>query len=121
MNVQQALKGYIKATNSHDFQNVSEYISENAIYWFSDKEYKTTSEIESYFNNTWNLIKEERYWISNEQWIGIGDTMATCLYQYQWEGLYNGKIIGGKGNATNVFMKINNEWKLIHEHLSPLP
>ncbi|MHC0039665.1 YybH family protein [Pseudoneobacillus sp. C159] len=121
LNVEKALEGYIQATNSHGFPNVAKYLSENAVYWFQDKEYKTTSEIEAYFNNTWNLIKEERYWISNVQWLGISDTMATCLYQYHWEGLHNNKPISGKGNATNVFMKFEHEWKLIHEHLSPLP
>lgn len=120
MSVQEALTAYIKATNSHSFQNVKELLSDGAVYWFTDKEYKSITEIENYFNNTWNLIKEEVYSVTNVNWIGIDDNIATCLYTYHWEGYYDGNHVSGKGNATNVFKKIDDKWKLIHEHLSPL-
>jgi ketosteroid isomerase-like protein len=120
VNVQQTLEGYIKATNSHNFENVAKFVSEQAVYWFTDKEYTTLRDIEDYFNNTWDLIKDEKYSITDIHWIAIESTLATCLYRYHWEGYHNGNFISGKGNATNVFKKVNNKWKIIHEHLSPL-
>ncbi|MFD2444699.1 YybH family protein [Bacillus sp. CGMCC 1.16607] len=119
MDVQHALEGYIHATNTHDFTNVAKYVSPDAIYWFKEKEYSTFDEIEGYFNNTWNLIKDEKYSISKVNWIAIDQNLATCLYTYHWEGYYNGNLVSGSGNATNIFSKMDNEWKLIHEHLSP--
>lgn len=120
MDVKAVLERYIEATNSHDFKNVAKYVSSSAIYWFTKNEYKTLAEIQGYFENTWNLIKDEVYSISNINWIAIDENTATCLYDYNWQGYYNGELVGGNGKATNVFIKIDNAWKLIHEHLSPL-
>jgi ketosteroid isomerase-like protein len=120
MDVQSTLENYIAATNSHSFENVAKYVSPEAVYWFTNKECKNIKEIEEYFNNTWNLIKNEVYRISDVNWIGIDNNIATCLYTYHWEGYHNGNFVSGTGNATNVFKKTDSGWKLIHEHLSPL-
>jgi ketosteroid isomerase-like protein len=120
MELHQTLIGYIRATNSHDFKNVRRFLSEDAVYWFQKNEYNTIAEIEKYFTNTWNLIKDEVYRISDVKWIGESSDLATCLYKYHWEGYYKGDFINGSGNATNVFKRINGDWKLIHEHLSSL-
>ncbi|WML50061.1 nuclear transport factor 2 family protein [Neobacillus sp. PS3-34] len=120
MSVQKALEGYIQATNTHVFENVSKFVAPEAVYWFTKKECIGLKEIEEYFINSWNLIKDEVYSISNVNWISMDEKSATCLYTYHWEGYYNGDLIKGFGNATNVFIIINNEWKLIHEHLSSL-
>jgi ketosteroid isomerase-like protein len=120
LDVQHVLENYIQATNSHDFALVAQYLAPDAIYWFTKNEYRSIEEIQSYFENTWNLIKEEVYSISNINWIAIDQKTASCLYTYHWEGYYNGDFVSGTGNATNIFKKQNSEWKLIHEHLSPL-
>jgi ketosteroid isomerase-like protein len=120
MTVEQTLEKYIEATNTHDFRNVAKYVAQDAVYWFTNKECQTLPEIEAYFNNTWEKIKNEKYQISNVNWIAIEANLASCLYTYHWEGYYDGNLVSGSGNATNVFRKIDGEWKLIHEHLSPL-
>lgn len=120
MEVQKVLESYIQATNTHNFEEVKKYLSSEAVFWFTNKEYKSLEQIEQYFLNSWELIKDEVYSVSSVKWIGIDHNLATCLYIYHWEGFHNGKKINGYGNATNVFKRINNEWKLIHEHLSPL-
>ncbi|MFT4414614.1 YybH family protein [Fredinandcohnia humi] len=120
MNISEFLEGYIRATNSHDFSNVASFVATDAIYWFTKNEYKNIESIQAYFENTWNLIKDEVYSISDVEWIVNEEHSAVCLYTYHWEGYYEGKLVSGKGKATNVMKKVNNEWKLIHEHLSPL-
>ncbi|ADU29489.1 YybH family protein [Evansella cellulosilytica] len=121
MNYEEALKKYIEATNTHDFNNVKKVLHDKAIYWFTNKTCTSISDIQNYFENAWKLIKEEVYTAKDIQWISTDQNSATCIYTYHYEGYYNGKLVSGNGRATNIFIKTNNnEWKLIHEHLSSL-
>ncbi|GGA85109.1 YybH family protein [Ornithinibacillus halotolerans] len=122
MGYKQALANYIEATNTHDFRNVRKVLDEQAVYWFSNRTCETLEDIGNYFENAWNTIKEEVYSAVDVNWIVVEDKTATCLYTYHYEGYYNGEFISGEGRATNVFVKKSSgEWKLIHEHLSPMP
>jgi ketosteroid isomerase-like protein len=119
MSFKKCLEQYIKATNTHNFENVKSILHPNVVYWFSDKSCTTINEIQSYFENAWEVIKEEVYSVSNVQWLVSEEKTATCIYTYHYEGYYDGKFVSGSGRATNVFIKEDqNEWKLIHEHLS---
>ncbi|MDQ0225827.1 YybH family protein [Metabacillus niabensis] len=121
MDYQDALKQYIEATNSHDFQNVKKVLHENALYWFTDKTCSTINEIQAYFENAWEVIKDEVYSANDVKWITVDDNTATCVYTYHYQGFHNGTFVSGSGRATNIFIKDStNEWKLIHEHLSSL-
>lgn len=122
MGYEQALKDYIAATNTHDFQNVQQLLDEKVVYWFSNQVCETLEEIRNYFENAWETIKEEVYRATNVRWLVTEEHTATCIYIYQYEGYYNGEFVQGSGRATNVFVKHpDGNWKLIHEHLSPLP
>lgn len=116
-----ALDQFIQATNTHDFENVKPLLHSKATFWFADKTYATTNEIQQYFEKTWSLIKEEVYSIADVEWIAVDEKAATCIYKYHYEGYYNDRFISGNGRATNVFVKDpEGTWKLIHEHLSSL-
>lgn len=118
----EALTKYIEATNTHDFENVKQILHPNAVYWFSDQTCTSISEIQNYFETSWNTIKEEVYTASDVQWLGVDHTTATCIYKYHYEGYYLGNFVSGSGRATNVFIKdIDQKWKLVHEHLSSMP
>ena len=54
----------------------------------------------------------------NVNWLYIHDTSATCTYIYHYEGYKQGHLVKGSGRATNVFVKEEGNWQLIHEHLS---
>ncbi|SEO08132.1 SnoaL-like domain-containing protein [Amphibacillus marinus] len=119
MRAQQALNRYIAATNSHDFNEVKQVLDEHAVYWFTDQICTTHDQIKNYFEAAWALIKDEVYQAREVKWISHDQASATCLYTYYYEGYLDGEFISGSGRATNVFVKnTNNEWKLIHEHLS---
>jgi ketosteroid isomerase-like protein len=121
MGYKKALQQYIEATNTHDFNNVKKVLHENAIFWFTDKTCTTIQEIQNYFENAWDIIKEEVYTANNVHWLTVDQNSATCTYTYHYEGYHNGKFVTGSGRATNVFIKNEKgEWKLIHEHLSSL-
>ncbi|WP_017471546.1 YybH family protein [Amphibacillus jilinensis] len=122
MTYQQALDAYIEATNSHDFKQVKQILADDAVYWFTDQTCTTPDQIQNYFETAWTIIQEEVYQARDVKWISTDATSATCLYTYYYEGYIDGSFVSGSGRATNVFVKNSeNEWKLIHEHLSPQP
>lgn len=119
--VNEALNNYIEATNTHNFDEVRKCIDDNAIYWFSNKSCTTTETISAFFVNAWNTIKEEIYAANHVNWIALSEEAATCIYEYSWKGYLNNELKSGGGRATNVFVKKNGKWLLVHEHLSPFP
>ncbi|MDQ0205372.1 YybH family protein [Alkalicoccobacillus murimartini] len=118
MSHKHALEAYLNATNTHDFKEVAKLLHPDAIYWFTDKTCDSQKAIEQYFKNSWDLIKEEVYSASDIHWITSCKESATCMYTYHYQGYYEGSFVSGSGRATNVFVFIKNEWKLIHEYLS---
>lgn len=115
------LDNYIKATNTHKFDEVRKILHPNAAFFFSDRSCKNHKEIQEYFENAWFIVQDENYQAQGVKWLYIGSDSATCTYTYFFEGYVNGKYESGRGRATNIFVKESDEWLLIHEHLSPLP
>ena len=115
------MNNYIKATNTHNFDDVKKLLHPNAVYFFSNQSCTTLEEIQSYFENSWSMIKDENYEAQEVEWLFIGSDSATCTYTYFYEGYINEKYANGYGRATNIFIKESGEWLLIHEHLSSLP
>lgn len=121
MSYQNALQQYIKATNTHDFNQVKKYIHKDAIYWFSDKTCTSLLEIQQYFENAWNVIQDEVYTVTNVKWLTNDHNSATCTYQFRYEGYFKGNFVVGHGRATNVFKKNDHGvWMVIHLHLSSI-
>ncbi len=52
----QFLKDYEKASNSHDFKKVKPFIDENASYEFTDGSFKGIDEIQKAFEKTFDKI-----------------------------------------------------------------
>ncbi|OEH94166.1 YybH family protein [Bacillus solimangrovi] len=117
----EVLNNYIKATNTHNFDEVRKLLHPNATYFFTDKTCTTLEEIQLYFEKAWTVIKDENYEAHDVKWLYTESNSATCTYTYFYEGYYNGEYTSGRGRATNVFVKESDQWLLIHEHLSPLP
>lgn len=116
----QPLKSIIDATNTHNFDEVKKYVHKDAFYIFSGQMLTGLETIRAYFEKTWDTIKNEEYWATDVTWLHDGNTSKTCVYQYNYRGYVDGKIIEGHGQATNVFVKCEQtkDWLLIHEHLS---
>lgn len=112
------LQKYEKATNSHDFSNVKELLDEDATYWFSDGNYAGIAEIEKAFVTTWNKIKDETYSIENVKWVSLDENSAVCTYKFKWRGIIDGQSKQGEGRGTNVLIKRESKWYIVHEHLS---
>ncbi len=114
------LKKYEEATNGHNFSKVKELLSEDLVYWFSDGSYTTIDELEKAFISTWNRIKNETYSINDVRWISLDQNSAVCVYKFKWKGMVDGQPQEGEGRGTNVLIKRESRWHMIHEHLSRL-
>ncbi len=111
-------KAYEKAANSRDFTNVTPFIADAAVFWFTNGEFKGKPAIQKAFEDTYTSIQDEIYTISDIEWIASNYWVAACMYNFKSDGLVNGKrqVYGGKG--TNVLRRIDGSWQIVHEHLS---
>jgi len=115
--VHKVLENYINATNTHNFINISKILSSYAVFYFTNASC-SGKDIKEYFENSWKNIQNEEYWASDVQCLHEDDTTLVFLYQYNYRGYINGELTQGNGRATNVFIKNDNKWELLHEHLS---
>ncbi|HYD78972.1 MAG TPA: nuclear transport factor 2 family protein [Paucimonas sp.] len=115
------IRDYERRTNSHRFDEVAEVLAANAEFQFGGKAHRGLTEVRAYFEGTWAKLPDERYAIENVRWIAIGADTAACVYDYRWQGTYQGKPQQGGGYGTNVLVHIDGRWKIVHEHLSAVP
>lgn len=121
MGYEQLLKAYENATNTHCFDEVSKLVTDDMTWVCMQHYYKGKEEGRRYFEGTWAVVRDEVYTIENVEWIAVSDTVAVCQYQYRWRGTVDGEVKEGRGRGTNVCVKMGEEWKMAHEHLTPLP
>lgn len=112
------MREYIEATNTHDFDNVEALVHADAVYFFSDQTCRAGLELRNYFERTWRTVVDEAYAAENLHWISIDEQSATCVYQYTWAGLIDGVMRQGVGRGTNVLIREQGQWLVVHEHLS---
>lgn len=112
------MKNYEDAANSRDFNKVQKFVSDDAVFWFTDGSYTGIENVRSAFEQTWNVIKDEQYYLQNLKWIYNDDNCAVCLYNFVSNGTIKGTLTKVIGRGTSVLKKIENEWKVVHEHLS---
>lgn len=110
-----------RKTNIHRFEEVAPLIADNAIYWFSDGSFHGKAAIKEAFERTWAWIQDEHYALEDVQWLIDDASAAVCVYTFRWQGIVEGRQEQGIGRGTSVFQKVNGQWQVIHEHLSPLP
>ena len=112
------VKKYEEATNSHDFNNVRPLIAPEAVYFFSNENLFGIEAIEKAFTDTFNTILDEVYSIRDVQWLAVSETAAVCVYNFHWIGTIDGERKEGSGRGTNVLVKRDGKWLMVHEHLS---
>jgi len=119
--LQNFLAEYEQRTNTHQFALVAPLIAEDAVYWFSSGSYRGLAEIQAAFEGTWKFIQGEIYTISEIGWLAVDEGCAAAIYRYHWQGTINGQRSQGFGRGTNIFRRADGVWRIVHEHLSPLP
>ena len=111
---------YGERINAHDFDLLEPLISPAATFWFSEGSFSGPA-IRAAFERTWAQVAEETYWLEDVEWIAGDDEGAACIYGFRWRGLIAGQPAAGGGRGTSVLRREADGWKIVHEHLSPLP
>lgn len=112
------LNEYEKAANSRDFSKVAPFIADDAVFWFTNGEFKGKSAIQKAFEDTYASIEDETYTISGVEWVAVDHHVAVCTYRFKSDGLVNGKRQIYEGKGTNTLKRIDGSWQIVHEHLS---
>lgn len=118
MSAKDVLKAYQDRINRHDFDLLTDLISPDAIFWFSDGTHRGIAEIRTAFERTWQALADETYWLDQHEWIAVGDTAAACTYRFNWQATIDGKPSSGSGRGTTVLRRVDDRWWIVHEHLS---
>ncbi|SDT33243.1 YybH family protein [Actinoplanes derwentensis] len=109
---------YEQATNRHDFGELAPLIAEDGTYWFSDGSHQGIDAIRAAVEKTFATILDEVYTIEGLEWVAVADELAVCRYRFRWSGTVGGEPASGAGRGTNVIVKRDGTWKMLHEHLS---
>lgn len=115
------MREYAVQTNTHDFEQVAPLIAGGAVYFFSDGSYTSVGDLRAAFERTWATIHDEDYRIEDVRWLARDERIAVCVYRFSWHGVVNGQPRDGVGRGTSVLARSQAGWRVIHEHLSPMP
>lgn len=117
----QTFASFEQAANSTDFDQVAPFVAEDAIYWFTDGSFEGIDAVREAFAATWDAIRDETYTIEDLRWIAVSEAIAVCVYRFRSEGSTGGRPFVATGRGTNVLVKRNGAWLIVHEHLSNVP
>ena len=112
---------YGEAINEHRFEVLLPVLSADVVFWFSSGSFCGIDAARQAFERTWLRISDETYWLEELSWVSQGDSSASCIYQFHWQGLVNGKPSEGRGRGTSVLRREDDGWEIVHEHLSAEP
>jgi ketosteroid isomerase-like protein len=112
------MASYERATNHHDIARVAAMIAADATYWFTDGSFRGRPEIMEAIARTFATIQDEIYWIRDLEWVCVGQETAACRYRFGWTGVVGGRGRAGQGRGTNVIVRRDGAWQMLHEHLS---
>jgi len=118
---QDTLKRYEAGLNQRSWDAIAEFVSEDAVFWFTSGSHQGHAAIRAACERTWASIPEERYWLDKLVWIAASDAAASCIYRFNWTGMVDGKPVAGNGRGTTVLRKQGDRWLIVHEHLSRFP
>lgn len=115
------LRAYEELINRHDFDLLVPLIAEDASFWFSEGSYVGLAAIRAAFERTWAELSDETYWLDDRRWLARGADVAACTYRFNWTATVGAKSISGRGRGTTIVRRGADGWRIVHEHLSPMP
>lgn len=114
MSAREILRAYEDGLKAQRFEAVAPFVHKDAVFWFSDGEHRGHTEIEAAMNATWAALPDERYWLTDQEWIAETCSLAVCRYRFHW---VSGQRTG-HGRGTTVLQNGAADWQITHEHLS---
>ena len=120
MSPQDFIHQYEAALASQDWDLVAPLIHQDACVTFSNGAvHKGKEAIAEAYKKNFDLIKNEKYSVSDVHWIEVNETFAVYIFKFSWSGIIQGQQAQGFGRGTAVITQENGRWKLIAEHLGP--
>jgi ketosteroid isomerase-like protein len=118
MTARDLFRKYETEINKNNFDLLVPLISQDCKFWFTSGTFQGHEQCRNAFEKTWKMIKDEKYWLTDIEWIAESETAAVCTYTFNWKGFIEDKPYEGRGRGTSCFRKEENGWKIVHEHLS---
>jgi ketosteroid isomerase-like protein len=112
------IRAYEAATNSHDLTQLAPLIAADAVYWFTDGSHRGRDAVLAAIGETFAAIHDEVYRITELEWVMASGSHAVCRYHFAWTGIVAGQPRSGSGRGTNVLVRNDGAWQMLHEHLS---
>lgn len=118
---QAAMDAYAERINAHDFDLMLDVIDPDAVFWFSSGSHHGIAAIRAAFEQTWDRLQNETYWLEEVRWLASSEDAAACLYRFCWAAEIDGVATQGGGRGTTVLHRGSNGWRIMHKHLSRHP
>lgn len=113
---------YGRALATQDWDVVAPLVHPQACVTFSSGAvHEGKDAVGAAYRSNFALIEDEEYAISNVRWLRRDATIAVYLFDFAWSGLIGGKPASGAGRGTAVIVADGGAWRLLAEHLGPMP
>lgn len=116
------VKAYEQALASQDWERVGPLMHEDVCVTFSDgRVFRGKAAVKGAFEANFEAIQGEQYRVLNIHWARQEDGFAVYLFDFEWSGLMGGKPVAGAGRGTSILVYEDGRWRLLIEHLGPMP
>jgi ketosteroid isomerase-like protein len=113
------LQTYEQRLVERRWEAVADLIHEDAVFIFSEGTFRGKKEIGAAFTRTFQTIQDERYEMSDVEWILVAPGAAACIFRFHWRGIVAGEETSGGGRGTIMMRRTGAGWQIVHEHLGP--
>lgn len=118
MNPEEFVSFYEKALGSQKWNEVAPLIHPECTVTFSNGVcHKGKKKVQAAFQKNFDLIKGEKYSISEIHWVAKTEKFAVFTFTFDWSGLIEGERMSGAGRGTSTLILKDEGWQLLSEHL----
>jgi ketosteroid isomerase-like protein len=122
MTAEEHLRAYEVALGSQDWAAVEPLVHDDFTVTFSSgAHHRGKDDVGAAFARNFALIEDERFELSDVEWVATDERHAVCVYRFHWSGLIDGKPASGGGRGTSVLTNDGDGWLVLAEHLGPGP
>jgi hypothetical protein len=108
-----------------NFDLVADMVHERAVFRFNDGDFVGRAAVRTAFEKTWasssGKPEQEKFYLSDIVVVATDTNTAAATYNWNWEGVSQGKAFRIQGRGTRVLVREGERWQIIHEHLSRMP
>ena len=117
--VRDFLTRYEHASATQAFANVVGLIHPDALFRFSDGDFRGREAIQAAFERTWAYdLEDERYYLTDVEVMNTDANSATATFTFNWSGTAPEGPFEIAGRGTVVLVRHDGKLKILIEHLS---